>query len=390
MFFMVLQCQYHGLRYHNRCLFAILLVWGLIFGLRAYDVGNDTPMYVSFFSGETISGLGSYDIDNDTTEYGFTIVVNFISRITNNPTFFLSIMSITAFVLLYPFYKDKKMGLWSLLCFILMSSSFSAYIIALRQSMSIIFILLGIHLFEKIKGDATLCFDNTQCHIKVNKVSQRIGLIKSKFKSVNSILGLSLCLFSIYIHRTTVLLLPILLFCYIFRFNKKNAYIVVCLVFFVSQIFQNIIGDYFDIVLSFVGGVDNENVNLLADRYADNFASSSMTLLKYLSWCVPMLLTVRFTPEERIYSFQFACLMFGFSAYMLLGSATMCIRISMLFQLIGFSCFIPELVEKKTNLKYIYILFTLLYFYSAYQSYVRWIAAPYDSTLPFYFIWEQH
>ena len=176
--------------------------------------------------------------------------------------------------------------------------------------------------------------------------------------------------------------------CNFIKWNKKAAIAVISLVFVLSISFSSVAGDMFDIALSFVGGLSEDNVNLLAERYKENFGSSSMTLLKVSSWCMPLLVTVLNSQESTLKSFQFSCLMMGFILYILFGSATMCIRMSMMFQIIGFSVFIPEAVNKNTNLRLLYLSFTALYFYSAYQTYVRWITNFDDSTLPFYFIWE--
>ena len=358
----------------NWCIFLTLISWGLLFGLRAYDVGNDTDMYYRFYTGQDVLGLGTYEFSSETTEYGFTFIANILHRISDDPTFFFLFSAVAAFLSVYQFYKDKENGMWGLLCFFIMSASFASFIIAMRQSISITIIFFGLYFI--LKSGWLLR--------KSNKIEPSEYKIQKKYLYI----GLILCILSISIHRTTIILLPLLLLCNYIKWNKKAAIAVISLVFVLSISFSSVAGDVFDIALSFVGGLSEDNVNLLAERYKENFGSSSITLLKVSSWCMPMLVTVLNSQESTLKSFQFSCLMMGFILYILFASATMCIRMSMMFQIIGFSVFIPEVVNKNTNLRLLYLSFTALYFYSAYQTYVRWIASFDDSTLPFYFIWE--
>lgn len=358
----------------NWCILLTLISWGLLFGLRAYDVGNDTDMYYRFYTGQDVLGLGTYEFSSETTEYGFTFIANILHRISDDPTFFFLFSAVAAFLSVYQFYKDKENGMWGLLCFFIMSASFASFIIAMRQSISITIIFFGLYFI--LKSGWLLR--------KSNKIEQSEHKIQKKYLYI----GLILCILSISIHRTTIILLPLLLLCNYIKWNKKAAIAVISLVFVLSISFSSVAGDVFDIALSFVSGLSEDNVNLLAERYKENFGSSSMTLLKVSSWCMPILVTVLNSQESTLKSFQFSCLMMGFILYILFGSATMCIRMSMMFQIIGFSVFIPEAVNKNTNLRLLYLSFTALYFYSAYQTYVRWIANFDDSTLPFFFIWE--
>lgn len=357
----------------NRCIFLTLLTWGVLFGLRAYDVGNDTDLYYRFYTGQDVLGLGTYEFSSETTEYGFTFIANLLHRISDNPTFFFLFSAIVAFLSVYQFYKDKENGMWGLLCFFIMSASFASFIIAMRQSLSITMIFVGILLITLSHGN------NSTYNSKLEKAST---------DNFRFYIGIIICLLAITVHRSTLILLLLMIVCYCIHWNKKTAYITVVLVFVLSNLFSSIIGGFFDLALSMVGGISEDNINLLAERYKDNFNSSSMTILKVSSWCIPLLFTVRNTKEEVIKSFQFSCLMVGFILYILFGSATMCIRMSMMFQLIGFGLFIPKAVNNNKKLRLLYLSFTLLYFYSAYQTYARWIPNQDDSTLPFYFIWE--
>ena len=374
MLFLVFFVKGKSVVVQNWCILLTLISWGLLFGLRAYDVGNDTDMYYRFYTGQDVLGLGSYEFSSETTEYGFTFIANILHRISDDPTFFFLVTSLGAFLSIYPIYKNKQNGLWGLLCFFIMSASFASFVIMMRQSISITVIFLGLYFI-----------------LKSGWLMRKLHSIEPYVTNVNKrylYIGLTLCILSISIHRTTIILLALLLLCNFIKWNKKAAISAIVLVFILSISFSSVAGDVFDIALSFVGGLSEDNINLLAERYKDDFGSSSMTLLKVSSWCMPMLVTVLNSKESTLKSFQLSCLMMGFVLYILFGSATMCIRISMMFQIIGFSVFIPEAVNKNKNLRLLYLSFTALYFYSAYQTYIRWIANFDDSTLPFYFIWE--
>ena len=121
----------------NWCILLTLISWGLLFGLRAYDVGNDTDMYYRFYTGQNVLGLGTYEFSSETTEYGFTFIANMLHRISDDPTFFFLVSSLAAFLSIYPIYKNKQNGLWGLLCFFIMSASFASFVIMMRQSISI-------------------------------------------------------------------------------------------------------------------------------------------------------------------------------------------------------------------------------------------------------------
>lgn len=372
MLFLVFFVKGKSATVQNRCILLTLLTWGVLFGLRAYDVGNDTDMYYRFYSGQNVLGLGTYEFSSETTEYGFTLIAYLLHQISEEPTFFFIASAIAAFLSVYQFYKDKENGMWGLLCFFIMSASFASYIIAMRQSLSITMIFIGI--FFIIKSKNRTYFNNIPQSHKNNKFLFYVGV--------------TLFLFAISVHRTTIILLSLLFMCYYIRWKKRIAYITVILVFILTNIFSSFIGELFDIVMTIIGGVSEENINLLAERYEDDFSSSSMTILKISSWCIPLLFTIKNTEEDDIKSFQFSCLMVGFIMYILFGSATMCIRMSMMFQLIGFGLFIPKAVNSNKILRLLYLSFTLLYFYSAYQTYARWIPNQEDSTLPYYFVWE--
>ena len=369
MFIITLLCIHTKKQTKNLIFLMTSLLWGIIFGLRRDNVGNDSTMYSMFYRGYSIEGLGTYEINSETEEYGFTLVANLLHRISPEVVFFYLAVSVAVYGLIYFVYKNKSTGYWGYLCFFLMSAAFATLIIAMRQSMSIAFILLGLFLLK---------------HVKYNGIKDLHRIIKDKY----FLLGICAFLFSISVHRSTIILLPILVLAYFVRYTRKAAFINILVVFVFTVLLSSQIGDLFNLVLSIVGGFSDDNVSLLAERYSGNLGESSMTLFKIASWCVPLAFTVKYSRENVLRSFEFSCLMIAFTLYIMFGSATMCIRISMLFQIIGFSVFVPEVVNTKPAVRKMYIVFTLSFFYSAYKTYSNWLVYPYDSTLPFYFFWE--
>ena len=75
----------------NNTLFAFsCFLWVIVFGLRGYNVGNDTSGYAAFFDGSNTSGLGYGTVDSpgETIEIGFVIFSQIIHFFSSSPTFF--------------------------------------------------------------------------------------------------------------------------------------------------------------------------------------------------------------------------------------------------------------------------------------------------------------
>lgn len=70
----------------------ICILWAFVFGLRGYNVGNDTSGYVSFFDGSHVSGIGYGNIyfPGDTIELPFVYYARIVNLFSGSPTFFSS------------------------------------------------------------------------------------------------------------------------------------------------------------------------------------------------------------------------------------------------------------------------------------------------------------
>ena len=98
MFVFVIMCSKAKQRTKNIVFLVTTLLWGVVFGLRRSDVGNDSNMYRMFYTGYSIPGLGTYEINSETEEYGFTLVANILHRISPDVTFFYMAVSLAVFL----------------------------------------------------------------------------------------------------------------------------------------------------------------------------------------------------------------------------------------------------------------------------------------------------
>lgn len=357
-----------NIKVQNRFIFLSCLMWTLIYGLRGYDVGNDTLGYAAFFD-ESIkykSGYGSIERPNETMEWGFVLIASTLHLLSENATFLFMVNAAMMFSLVYFLYKNKRTGLWGLLCFFVMSQSFMTLIVALRQSFSIICVLISLYFLRKVKFPIKL---------------------KTVLAERNFWLGISLYIFSIFIHRSSILLIPMLVLVSLVHLNRRIVFVIVGITFFLSTMIPDSVGIIFDLALSHISGMSDDKVALLGDRYADTFGETGMSLLRKLSWSFPIVFTVYFSKDKHLDNFQFKCLILAYVVYMLLSGSDMVIRLSMLFQVIGFCYIIPDIVYRKKSIAILYAIFTILFFYSSYNAFNHWDTWS-DSNLPYHFFWE--
>lgn len=222
---------------------------------------------------------------------------------------------------MYFYYKDKKFSLWSLLFFIVMSKTFFGLPIMARQTMSIGLVLIALLFFIHAKIDFTY---------------------KNIIHNKKVIFGVALFVFSIFVHRTSLILFPLLLGVFFLRINKMACYVVVVITFLISMFGRDLISTYFDLMLGLVGNVSDDNVSLMQARYEDVFASRDFSLVRASTWTLALLLSIWSSNKEDISKYNYKCLIVAFVLYMLLGTSSMGIRISVVFQIIGFSVIVPS------------------------------------------------
>lgn len=353
----------------NRYLALFLSIWCLLFGLRHKSVGNDSPGYAAFFEGYGDTWIyGTIDNPGETIEWGFIEFSRLLHLVLSSYTFFFFVISMMFLIPMYFYYKDRKFSLWSLLLFIVMSKTFFGLPVMVRQTMSIGLVLI-----------ALLCF----IHAKIEFTYKNI--IHNK----KVIFGVALFVFSIFVHRTSLILFPLLLGVFFLRINKMACYAVVIITFLISVFGRDLISSYFDLMLSLVGKVSDDNVSLMQERYEDDFASRDFSLVRASTWTLVLILSIWSSKKEDISKYNYKCLIVAFVLYMLLGTSSMGLRISVVFQIIGFTVIVPSSITNKKIIRCLFALLTLAFIINSYRSFESWAIENMDSGLPYYFFWEK-
>lgn len=355
----------------NKILLICCLLWAFVAGLRAYVVGNDTMGYTAFFEGTNHGGVGygTIQFPGETIEWGFVTLSRLLHKISDNGTFFLLVEGLLVYMSIFLIYKNKKYGLWGLLIFMAIGNNFIALNTAIRQSFSIGILLVGIYFINKLpRKDKSISW--------YRYVKQPYGLI-----------GLLCCIFAGTVHRTSIMLFPLLVLVWLVPMTKKIGYACVSAAFFISIFFASYIGTFFDTMLTLIGGLSDDNVALLGDRYADSFGETSSSLVRNLAWTIPCIVCIANNGKEMVKSFNMKCYVFSVSAYLLFSASYMVTRLNLVFLILGFAVAIPEKVAKNDKLRMFYILATLYYLWRAYAGFEKWPFGQ-DSSLPYYFFWE--
>lgn len=195
LYAILLILSYLEFKYPNKRVFMISasLVF-LFYGLRAPIVGADTLSYVMFLTGEN----NYYQANHETVEYGFFIYREIVKQIA---TSYLAVMLINAAIILLPFYclikKYTKYSTMVLLMFFFLGCE-TTYIGALRQSMSISILILGMLIYGK---------ENI-----------------TTWKKTVLVILLSIC--SISIHTSAIIYLFVIVVAYAIPITSKKVYYV--------------------------------------------------------------------------------------------------------------------------------------------------------------------
>lgn len=368
-FFLILFSYKKSIGKQNKCLLAICVLWSLVWGLRGYGVGNDTPEYAKYFNGTGIPfwGYGTVDCPGDTIEPGFIIIGKFLSLFSDSPTFFFLSVAILQFSAIYYLYKDRCASLWGLLFFFIVGLGYEAAIIATRQSLSLSLVLWAVCLLEKA--------DISKLNFSLLRKNRKV------------LLAVFLFVLALYTHRTSVLIFPVLVLLYFWRPTKKHAYIIISSVFLITLLIPNSVKIVFDAALSQISLISDDNINLLGNRYKGSF-ESDITIIKIILWAIPVFTCLHYTKREKVNTFAFKCYMVSVILNMLLTGTTMIERLSITFTLLGFRIFVPVEVVKNKKVALIFIVSSLLFLARTYQGFVFWDSRV-DSMVPYCFFWEK-
>ena len=370
LWFFAFRGQNVSLKYQHKLLAVYCAIWAFVFGLRRYDVGNDTPGYADYFNNiGSGSAYGTIDHPFDTIEEGFWLISKFFNFFTENATIVFLVIGALLWTMIFLLYKKQsKTPLLSLLFLMAISGKvFYTLEIAVRQACSIIIILMGV-----------ICFINSS-------ISSWRQIYKSKW----AIAGLFLFMASVTVHRTTGMLAAILLLVYFIRVNKIICYTLVLgfavFVFFGAKVF----GELFDTALLMVGDVSDDNVNLLAERYMGDvedgkigYSSGAM-----IGCFFPTLLTVYLTHKEKVNGYFFKLFIFTYCLHQLMQFSTMHERLITMYMVLGFTASIPEVCYKNKKMYFLYLMIGLYYLIFTFKMFYDWPLKS-DTAVPYYFIWQ--
>jgi len=376
------------------------ILWSLVFGLRGRDVGNDTPGYADFI--EDIYGFyGSVSVPNEGLEEGFVYIIRFLTFFTSSYTLIFSLFAALLFIAINKIYiKNGTSPLWGMLILMLIGTNWNIMMVAFRQSIAMIFMLFALLLMDKLYG------------IEIN------SLIRLK----RFWIAMLLVIISMTIHRTMIIIYPILAILFFFRIGKRLAYLMIIGSFILSFMLSDLIAVGIDFFLvNLEGASESEGMEALAERYQNDYGANRMSLVGQLIWAVPGLLAVyyydynnndaentvdeynrddnlpedtpvvidvesRETLNKQTNYFYLNCLIVSVCIYLIFQQSSMVTRINLIFIILGFSSIIPEKARYSLPLFYFYILYTLMLFIRAYIGATIWFEN--DTSIPYKFFWE--
>lgn len=349
------------------------VLWCMVFGLRGYDVGNDTPGYAAFFDGSNSPGVGygTVDFPGDTIEPVFVYFSRVLSFLSDSPTFFFLVVSSLLFFCVFLLYNRlSDNGIWSLLIFFIIGNTFYPLMTMMRQVTSICLLLLSVLLFLKAKN--------------YTRESNKHDYLPGSFLYI---MAFVLLIASLFAHRTSVLLFPLLIILYKIKINRVFSYVIVSTALIIALFMPQVIGVLFDFVLSQIGMMEDDDVALLGNRYAESFGQTGASPIRMAAWAIPALFTIYNTETNKIGSFAFNCFIISITLFLTMNSSFMVTRLNLVFLLIGFCVFIPQKVNNDKRIYILYIFITLYYLWRAYVGFENW---PYeqDTSLPYKFFWE--
>lgn len=355
----------------KRCLILICVIWICIFGLRSVFVGNDTNNYVSFFMNKN-SGIGYGDLNGlSNVEPGLIFITRIIKFISDSFTVWFLIIATWLWIAIYYFYTivtDYKKIAPSLLAIFLMANTFVTLMVAMRQATAICVFLTGI--------------------IWVIKNNYVDGKIKINFKNKLQLLGVLLVLFSVLIHKSMILLVPIVLGAQFLKFSRNKLICFVLISCIMSILFSDNISSLFNLFFISFGnlGIDFVNSDVM-NAYADDFGENAQKITTYIAWALPAIVTIRLSDENEVQDLFFKIYVLSVCLFLLLSKTFLIERINSSLMLLGFTRFWPTIATKKSKWRVAYLCFLLLLLVNAFVRYNNWPST--DSCIPYYFFWEK-
>lgn len=355
----------------KRCLILICFIWICIFGLRSVYVGNDTSNYVLFFLNKN-SGIGYGDLNGlSDVEPGFIFITRIIKLISDSYTVWFLIIATWLWIAIYKLYilvTDYKKIAPSLLAIFLVANTFVTLMVAMRQATAICVFLTGLILV-----------------IKNNYVD---GKIKFNFETKLQLLGILLIFSSVLIHKSMILLVPIVIGSHFLKVTRNKMIFFVLISFMISILFSDSIGSLFNLFFVSFGqlGIDFVNSDVM-DVYSEDFGGNTQKITTYIAWALPAIVTIRLSNENEIQDLFFKIYILSVCIFLLLSKTFLIERINSPLMLLGFTRFWPTIATKKSKWRVAYLCFLLLLLVNAFLRYNNWPTN--DSCIPYYFFWEK-
>ena len=355
----------------KRCLILICFIWICIFGLRSVLVGNDTINYVSFFLNKNL-GMGYGDLNGlSDVEPGLIFITRIIKLISDSYTVWFLIIATWLWIAIYKLYilaTDYKKIAPSLLAIFLMANTFVTLMVAMRQATAICVFLTGLILV-----------------IRNNYVD---GKIKFNFENKLQLLGILLIFSSVLIHKSMILLVPIVIGSHFFKVTRNKMIFFVLISFMISILFSDSIGSLFNLFFVSFGqfGIDFVNSDVM-DVYSEDFGENTQKITTYIAWALPAIVTIRLSNENEIQDLFFKIYILSVCIFLLLSKSFLIERINSPLMLLGFTRFWPTIATKKSKWRVAYLCFLLLLLVNAFVRYNNWPTN--DSCIPYYFFWEK-
>lgn len=368
LWFLAYMAKNMEIKQQNRVLAVYCGLWALVFGLRRYDVGNDTPSYVAYFENKGLGlGYGTVDFPFDTIEEGFWVLSKIINFFTGNATVVFLLFGVGIWYVIYKLYSSySQTPLLSLFYMLTLTGTmFYTLQIAVRQAASIVVIGLGVLLIRKAGNTNFTNF----------------------WKNKYAFMGILLCLASITIHRTTGALVVILFVLYFVKFSKIVSYVLVLISTIIAIVFSDFLAQVFDGFLMLIDGASNENIALLGERYLGDMDANSFSKGSMIAWLFSTIITIHLTQKKDTGTFFYNIYIFTYVLHQFVQFSHMHLRLITLFLMMGYVVSVPSICVYKKNYYYLYLLMGLAFLVLDYGWLSNWNVKS-DSALPYYFIWE--
>ncbi len=353
----------------NKNLFGACIGWALIFGLRGYGVGNDTPGYAGFFEGRSL-GYGTINNPDESLEWGFLVISRIIGYFTKNGTIIFLLHGFLFWFLIYFIYKDKRNSLLCLIWMISFGGMITTTMVAFRQSLSICLFLLGFMFFSKVDN---FSFRN----------------LKNSLTNIYLIWGVFFSVLSVTVHRSSVVIFVLIFIFHFLPISKYTSYVILTVALLLSIFYDDTLSDMFDGVLYVFGAAEDDKINIIASRYVEHVTSGhESSLIRRLSLYIPAMVTIYYNSDEERKYIHYKCIIIGVVAYMLFSASSIIGRMIAVYIILGYSHIIPKIADEKKNLYYFYLMCTIYYLWRFYEGNIQIMNNPNDTLLPYSFFWE--